>query len=123
MSDAPYAERLAFYVESLPSETKTRLLVKVAVRVFGARGGSGPERLNAFAETLTELSDLDPELHQHYDRQALTDSLGDYIVEWWGEVLDRPLTGKDLDQLVDELPDSGVREALKRFSERRKDDR
>lgn len=123
MSEATYAERLALYVEQLPEPLKDTLLVKVAVCLFGAQNGSGPERLTAFGAALKLLADFAPELHEHHDRRALTDALGDYVVEWWSEILKRPLTGRDLDRLVEELPDSGIREALQRLAERQESER
>ena len=117
-SKATYAERLESYVQALPSETKNRLIIRLATVLFNEITATGPGRLDAFDEARRVLKDLEPGLHQPYDRAALTTALGDYLIEWWGEMQQRPLTGHDLDQLLDELPETGVREALKRFAER-----
>lgn len=114
MSKATYGERVEPYIFNLPHETKSRLLLNVALIVFGDETGAAPGRLAAFDEVKKLLADFAPELHEPFDRDGLTTALGDYLIEWWGESLDRPLSGKDLDHLLDILPDTGVREALKK---------
>lgn len=122
MSKGTYAERLGAYLEALPNAAKNELLLKVALAVFDE---SVPAPTIKFA-TLTKLeavlASLKPELHAPYDRAALTTALGEYLVEWWGETLKRPLTGKDVDQLLDRLPEYGIREALNKAAEAKADE-
>lgn len=112
MSKGTYPACVGSYIDGLPSAAKNELLLKIALAVFDE---TAPPPTIKFA-TLTQLEQIlalfRPELHAPYDRAALTTALGEYLVEWWGETLKRPLTGKDLDQLLDRLPEYGLREAL-----------
>lgn len=117
MSKGTYAERLSAYIHQLPTTTKNDLLVQVAVAIFNDEASNPTVKLATLARLEQLLSELRPELHTPYDREALTQALGEYLTEWWRESLNRPLTGRDLDQLLDRLPEYGIREALKQAAE------
>lgn len=113
MSQSRYDEHLAAYIHELPTAAKNILLRRVALSIF--EPAKTPElKLSDLAEI---LSSLRPELHAGYDREALTKALGEYLTEWWGELLERPLTGRDMEELLDHLPEYGIREALKDAAE------
>lgn len=117
MSKRTYEERLAGYIHHLPDGTKNLLLVNVALLVFKEENTTPTSKLVMLDRLALLLSELRPELHAPYDREALTQALGEYLTDWWGEHLGRPLTGRDLDQFLDHLPEYGIREALKSAAE------
>lgn len=113
MSTGSYAERLGAYIRELPSDRKNELLLNVALTIFDDSAPAPTVKFATISKLEQLLAELRPELHAAFDREALTTSLGEYLVEWWGESLERPLTGRDLDQLLENLPHYGIREALK----------
>lgn len=113
MTKATYAECLGTYIHDLPMDAKNELLLKVALAVFDESEPAPTVKFATIAKLEQLLAEFRPELHAPFDREALTTSLGEYLVEWWEESLNRPLTGRDLDQLLENLPHYGIREALK----------
>lgn len=113
MTNSTYPERLSVYIHGLPMETKNELLLKVALAVFDESAPAPTVKFATIAKLEQLLAEFRPELHAPFDKEALTTSLGEYLVEWWSESLSRPLTGRDLDHLLENLPHYGVREALK----------
>lgn len=116
MAKVTYPEKIGEYIHALGWSTKSELLRKMVLIVFRENTAEEPARLTAFEDLRQLLSDFHPDLHVPYNREELTTSLGQYITEWFGEGLGRPLTGRDLDQLYERLPDSGVRETLKKLA-------
>jgi hypothetical protein len=122
MSKTAYAARLEPYIHELPTATKNALLLKIALLVFPDGTDQEPSSPSAFYEEFRKLlAKFNPDEHLGFDREALTRELGNYVVEWWGEAHEPPLTGRELDHLLGALPDTGVREALARFASERRD--
>lgn len=113
MTKGTYAERLGTYIHDLPMDAKNELLLKIALAVFDESAPAPTVKFATIAKLEQLLAELRPELHTPFNNEALTTSLGEYLVEWWGESLNRPLTGRDIDQLLENLPHYSIREALK----------